>query len=142
MSSIIRKYQDRQRSPFLTLGKSKTKQSFKAECDINTILKNYKKTGLLSHVSQYQGKYEDLSQPTDYQTALNLVIDAQLAFDTLPSQIRKQFQNDPAQFLNFVDNPENEDKMIEMGLLPPKTLAQPIEPATSAQTVETETPQA
>ena len=32
---------------FQTSGLSRTKQSFKNECDVNNILKNYNKTGIL-----------------------------------------------------------------------------------------------
>lgn len=116
MEPIIRKAYERQRSDFNTIGKSATKQSFKDECDINTILKKYRKSGLLEHVSQYQGKYADLSEPTDYQTALNIVIQATAAFDSLPSNIRKRFANNPGAFLEFADNPDNQEEMIKLGL--------------------------
>lgn len=110
----------RTRSPYLTVGDSKTKQSFKQECDVNTLLKKYRKTGLLEHVNMYQGRYENLSDPVDYQTALNLVLSATAAFDSLPSQVRKQFSNSPHEFLTFVNNPENESAMRDLGLLPPE----------------------
>lgn len=97
-------------------GATMTQQNFKAECDINTILKKYQKTGLASHVSSHQGDYVDLSTPVDYQTALNVVINAQASFDSLPSSIRKQFDNDPGTFVQFVSNPDNSDALIEMGL--------------------------
>jgi len=97
-------------------GQSRTKQSFKAECDINTILKKYQKTGLLSHVSQYQGRYEDLPSEIDYQQSLNAIIAAEESFSSLPSKIRARFGNDPAEFLQFVENPANENEMIDLGL--------------------------
>ena len=37
-------------------------------------------------------------------------------FEELPSQIRKKFNNDPAQFLDFVQNENNKDALYEMGL--------------------------
>lgn len=109
-------YSDRIRVITPTGGDTMTQQNFKAECDINTILKKYQKTGLVTHVSQHNGDYVDLSTPVDYQTALNVVINAQASFDSLPSTIRKQFNNDPGTFVAFACNPENNEALIEMGL--------------------------
>lgn len=97
-------------------GLSRTKQSFKKECDINFILAKYRKTGLIDHLNTYQGNYSDLSNPVDYQTAMNIIINADMAFSTLPSEIRSKFNNDPHAFLTFVSDPKNEDSMIELGL--------------------------
>lgn len=93
-----------------------TQQSFKAECDINTIMARYQKTGLLEHVSRYQGRYEDVAESMDYQSALNVVMAAEEAFASLPSSIRARFENDPGQFLAFVEDPGNEDEMVDLGL--------------------------
>lgn len=119
---------DIQKIPFLTAyGKkprvqlecndpSRTKQSFQKECDINTIMAKYQKTGLVSHVSNFKGNYSELPNQLSYHEALNNVMASKNAFSTLPSSIRTQFGNDPAQFLEFVQNPDNTDEMIEMGL--------------------------
>lgn len=110
-------YSPKERVFTILSGKTLTQQHSKNECDINQILKKYRKTGLLDHVNTYQGKYDDLSQPIDYQTALNVVINAKNSFDSLPSNIRKKFDNEPAKFLDFVGNPDNLDEMREMGLM-------------------------
>ena len=95
---------------------TRTKQSFQAECDINGILARYEKTGLISHVKQNQPMYADLVGASDYHSSLNMVIQAQEAFQALPSKIRERFENDPARFLAFMENPKNQDEMIELGL--------------------------
>ena len=98
-------------------GESRTKQQFAKECDINNILKQFRKTGMITHVAKQQGYYGDFIGAGTYHDALNLIQDAQDMFMTLPSQIRAEFDNDPAKFLEFVHNPDNEEKMREMGLL-------------------------
>lgn len=98
---------------------SLTHQSFKDECDINRILHKYRKTGLIDHVNRYQGQYGDFSEVESFQDALQIVQDANEAFYTLPSELRKELGNDPAAFLDFVKNPENTEKMRSYGLLPP-----------------------
>jgi hypothetical protein len=44
------------------------------------------------------------------------MIEAKSNFDNLPLEVRKQFNYDPAAFLEFVDNPENLDQLVAMGL--------------------------
>ena len=47
---------------------------------------------------------------------MNQIIAEQEAFNSLPSDIRKKFDNDPAEFLEFVSDEKNNDEMIQMGL--------------------------
>ena len=93
-----------------------TQQHAKAECDINNILKQYDRTGLITHINSAKAQYGDFTEVNEYQESLNRVMMAQEAFMELPSAIRKQFENDPGQFFEFATNPENQDAMVEMGL--------------------------
>lgn len=93
------------------------KQSFKDECDVNKIMERFEKTGLISHVNKYQGDYGDAVGIQDYHASMNQVIAAQEAFDSLPSKIRARFGNNPGDFLNFMENPENKDEAIQLGLI-------------------------
>lgn len=94
----------------------KTEQAHKASCDINSILKQYDRTGLITHVNRIQAEYGDYTAINEYQQSLNLVIKAQADFDALPSAIRKRFGFDPGLFVEFVTNPSNQDEMIRLGL--------------------------
>lgn len=93
-----------------------TEQCHKADCDINTILKRYDKTGLITHVNNAVAEYGDFTLVNEYQESLNLVIKAQESFEELPSAVRKKFDYDPGQFLEFATNPENKEEMIKLGL--------------------------
>lgn len=95
---------------------SLTRQEFAKESDINNILKQYNKTGMLSHLTKHRGDYTELSQ-IDYHTALNQLNDAKESFDSLPSELRKKFEFNPANFIAFVSDPENKDEIAKMGLL-------------------------
>lgn len=138
MSEFKTAYSNRVRFSINTGDDSLVQQSFKKECDINHILKKYQKTGLVDHVSQFNGKYDDVSQGLDYHNALNVVLSAQAAFESLPSSIRKQFSNNPGEFLNFVENPANYDKMVEMGLINPVPEAVPAKPVAPQEPAEPE----
>lgn len=119
LSSIDVRERERPRVQKFFMKPSMTKQSFKAECDINTIMKKYEKTGLISHVAKHNGRYGDFLAAPDYLDAMVSVVQAQEAFSTLPAALRKRFGNDPAEFLDFVSNPANEDEMRKLGLLKP-----------------------
>lgn len=94
-----------------------TKQEFKDSCDINNIIAKYQKTGVLEHVNRYQGDYCDVATELDYRAAQDILIKAEDAFNSLPSSIRDRFANDPANFLSFVENPDNRPEMAKLGLL-------------------------
>jgi len=92
-----------------------TQQHSKDQVDINNIMKRYIKTGVLDHVAKYKPQYRD-NNSIDYQESMNIVIKADEMFSELPAQARKQFNNDPAAFLDFVQDPANHDKLHELGL--------------------------
>lgn len=97
---------------------SMTKQEFMADCDIHNILAEFKVTGQIKHLAANAaaGVYADLSNLPDYQTALNTVAAGEAAFASLPSKLRARFENDPAQFLAFLEDPANQDEIIALGL--------------------------
>ena len=94
----------------------RTEQHHADACDVNNILKQYDRTGLLSHVNEMKAHYGDFTEVNEYQESLNTVIYAQNAFDDLPSDVRKRFANDPGLFIEFVTNPSNIDEMVDIGL--------------------------
>lgn len=112
-----RKRTDRDRVSFRPIGETMAKQSHKAECDINTILAKYIKTGVLSHV-RAGGTYEDMPGPMEFQDAMNLVIEAERMFLEMPAKLRSRFQNDPKELLQFCSDPANKDEAIALGLIP------------------------
>jgi len=125
------------RKPFSVVGDSRTHQSFKRECDINNIMSKYQKTGLAEHVNKHQGDYGDLIDVPTYHDAMNKIISANESFSTLPSSIRTKFNNNPAEFLDFVSNPENVEEMGKMGLLPAQQPdVQPVEDTPAPEPVE------
>ncbi|AXL14689.1 internal scaffolding protein [Microviridae sp.] len=117
---------------------SKAKQAFKDECNINNIMNKYQETGLIDHMNSFKAQQGDFSEVLDYQSVMNQVIDARESFLDLPSTIRKEFDNDPTKFLDFVNDPSNKDKMIELGLAKaPRIQSKPI-PESDSQTLSAE----
>lgn len=95
-----------------------TRQAHKDECDINVIMSQYEKSGLLAHVNEYQGEYADYDE-IDFHEAMNTVVKAEQMFESVPSSIREKFNNDPGKFLDAVTHEETgEATLRELGLLP------------------------
>lgn len=94
----------------------KTEQAHAKDTDINYILKDYTRTGFIKHANRNQGRYDDVTG-VDFQDAMNIIATANSMFENLPSQIRKRFNQNPAEFLDFVQNPANGTEMERMGIL-------------------------
>ncbi len=105
-------------------GDGAAQQQFKDDCDVNTIMQRFQKTGAIDHVSKHQPQY-GFATPNDYHQSLNIIMTAQSMFNDLPSKIRNEFSNNPQAFLEFVQDPKNADRAKELGLtLSPKAAAQ------------------
>ncbi len=115
--------------------RSRTKQQFKDECDINNILSKYQKSGAVTHVNKHAAEY-GFATSEDFTSAMFLVTDAQAMFNELPSSLRTKFKNDPAEFLEFVQDPENADELVELGLAPPPVPAERSSPPADVGTAE------
>lgn len=112
-----------------------TKQSHKDECDIHKILRQYQRTGILSHISAQSAQFVDLPDSVDYQESVHILMRAEEAFSALPSQVRSSFDNDPLKFLQAFNDPGQEGRLRDLGLLKPKVVSSPVEgpPAPSTE---------
>lgn len=97
-------------------GESITQQQFKAECDVNNILAKYKRTGMLTHIQKHQGNFGDFSSIEDYQTSLGKLMQAQQSFESLPSELRAKFENDPAKLIAYLSDDKNNAEAVKLGL--------------------------
>lgn len=96
----------------------RTKQSFKAESDINHIMARFQKTGVIAFQQRFAPTYGDVSG-ADFQRAMQVVARSKSMFAELPAHLRDRFNNDPKQFLDFVQNDANRPEAEKLGLLKP-----------------------
>lgn len=94
-----------------------TQQSDAAECDINTIVARAKAGADISRLVRAEGQYGDWSNLPDFRTMLNMVNKARDQFMALDAQVRKRFNNDPAQLLDFLGDEKNRDEAVKLGLV-------------------------
>jgi len=92
-----------------------TDQSGGPDSDINNIVARFHKTGILPNVN-VDLVFADVSDAPSYQDALQIVINAENQFMSLDAKTRKKFDNSPAQFLEWIENPENAREVASMGL--------------------------
>lgn len=98
---------------------SLAQQSFKDECDINTIVKRFGLTGQMP-VNVRPPTYQDFGDAVfDYATAMNAVAAARESFDRMPASVREKFGNDPQAFVEFCSDEKNIDEMRKLGLAVP-----------------------
>lgn len=104
-------------------GISRTRQEFAEECDVNVLMRKYDNSWP-PPPNGYVPQYLDVTEVPDLMTAQAFLIDAQEAFMRLPARVRREFDNDPVQFVDFATDPENLDQMRLWGLAAPKEAAE------------------
>lgn len=94
-----------------------TQQSGKDECDINLIVERAKR-GAAVPFNERQPFYGDFTEiPTDLRVCLDQAKKANDAFMSLDAKVRFEFDNDPVKLLDFLNDPKNRDRAIELGLV-------------------------
>jgi len=114
--SFLRRDHETAPRPTIDCGPGKTKSNMKDASDINLIMARYKKTGLINFVDKRQAEYMQ-SNPVDFHEAMNLIAESNSLFADMPAYLRKRFNNDPGEFLKFVQEEENRPEMIDLGLV-------------------------
>lgn len=95
---------------------SRTKQSFKDDCDINLIVKRHAQRGMWDHLAPHTPTYGDFTGATDLQDAIFKVDEANRDFMTLPAALRSAVNNDPVQLLEALASEEGTEELIQLGL--------------------------
>lgn len=93
---------------------SLTEQQFAFDADINNIVKGFTQPQAVVNTPIFGQKF-DLDM---YQNAINIVADAKSEFYKLPSNIRREFDDDPAKLVKFMDSTDEADikKGVKLGL--------------------------
>jgi len=124
---------EEQSRPKVITGPGLTKQSMAKDTDINLIMAKYQKTGLVNFVNENQGEYME-APDMDFHEAIEYIAKSKELFDEMPSTLRKKFNNDPGEFLDFVHDENNADEMVSLGLAKRETEAPTTAKAETAKT--------
>lgn len=95
---------------------SKTDPSQADDCDINNIMRKFRKTGQVTHLNNANGFFADVSEMTNLHEAMIKAKNAEDAFLLYPADLRKKFNNNYANLVTFLNDPSNDEDAIELGL--------------------------
>lgn len=107
-----------------------TVQSEKDNCDINVIMNRYATCGtpLPYRTDGVQPVYADVSQLGDYMENYQRCKQAEEMFNALPSALRKELDNNPANLLAFIQDNANRERCVEYGLINKPAVEAPQDP--------------
>lgn len=117
----LRRQQDFSNCPTLT------EQHTAHLTNINYLIEKYKPDELAAYIAartQYRQEIvgHNFAAEPSLQDAKNIVYRSKQEFEALGEDITSQFRNH-VEFLKFVDNPANAEKLIKLGLITPKQLS-------------------
>ena len=92
--------------------------------DINYLMEKYQPDELAAYIAARAAYRQeilghDFSTEPSMQDAMNIVYRSRVEFNNLDEDIRNKFKNH-VEFLKFIDNPDNAEKMIKYGILKPR----------------------
>lgn len=101
-------------------------QAWKATCDMSTIIDRYIRTGDSNILNQRAGFYADVTDlPKNYVELSNMLQNADNFFNSLPAEIKKEYEFNPAIFFAKADI----DSVIA------KAFGKPVEPTDKVEPV-------
>lgn len=108
------------RTGLLTTEESKTQQHQAEQADINFIVNNFLRTGMVPQIPTPPG-LEVFGEIFDFQSAMDAIKAANDSFLALPASARNRFNNNTATFLAHIDTveqmPDGPDKEHELQAL-------------------------
>lgn len=105
------------RVTFETCGKCMVDQSAKNSTDINLIVKRAQNNGGVLPAATKVAHYLDTSDMPDLIQTFDIVNNAKELFSQLPASVKKLMNHDPANLVSVLSDPNNEELLIEEGLL-------------------------
>lgn len=96
--------------------------------DLNYLINKYRPDELAAYIAAKNAHRQeiighDFSIEPNLQEAKNITLQFKKFFESLPNEISQNFKNH-VEFLKFIDNDNNADKLIKLGLMKPKEIAQ------------------
>jgi len=101
---------------FQTVGESMTEQGHGKAANINSIMAKYHMSGLVPRPAQapIYGDFCDVGSFLECKERLENTISD---FQSLPAALRKRFDNDPAELIEFLCDRENLQEAVQLGLV-------------------------
>lgn len=97
----------------------RTQGQYLNECDINVVVATYRRADEPYPNQRAAGRpqYADLPDATDLHSSLNMVADATNAFNSLPSDVRERYGNNPVDFVSALAVPSERAFLLDSGVM-------------------------
>lgn len=112
-----------------------TKQSFRDESNINNIIDKWRATGHVPRINSMSPTYGDFTNVDSYLNSVLRVQEIDEQFAALPSAIRDRMANDPANLLRFLQDDNNIEEAISLGIIQKPPVAPPEPPPKEPQAI-------
>lgn len=112
---------------------SRTVQSFAPDADLNVIAKRFGINGIPTTPID-PANFRDTTQDPDLRQVLEHQREAKDSFRALPEKLRKRFHNDPLEMWTFVNDPDNAEEAVRLGLLTRRNADADADPANTSTT--------
>lgn len=109
-------YSPQVRVTFDTEGDSLTEQQFAEESQILNKIRKYDSQGFFDSINRNPAQYTDFTQVRDLADAIDQIEEARASFLTIPSDVRKKFNNSASEFFDFASKESNYDELVKLGL--------------------------
>lgn len=119
MPKFFTKYNPPKVSGWNSDQESKVQEQFADACQTDTIIRKYNMMGINPFIAAGGSQYLDTTDLPSFVVAQNSQVRVREYFEGLPSDIRLEFNNDPAQFAEAVLDPQNADYLRDIGVLAP-----------------------
>lgn len=102
-------------------GPSVVQRHFRDQQNVNNIVARYKQTGLDPYADRIGNQRFGFATSKSFTEAMQQVAAVQSAFATLPSAVRAEYENDPAQWLDSQGQDQGSDEIV-----PPEALQEAV----------------
>jgi len=93
-----------------TKSKNHTRSEQAPATDINNIVKRFHKTGVIDWVANNEPQFGDFTN-INFEEIQNKVAQGKQLFESLPAHVRKEFNNNPSEFIEFIQTKDNIEDM-------------------------------
>lgn len=134
MPEIRARYGERERVSLVIEGESRTKQSFRDEVNINSVLARYARTGVWASGNNRPPRFEDVSGVGSFHEAIEKARGIRELVADLPPRAQELYTAAPAVFLHAYSEAADRADLEALGLLEPleAPVEAPVEPAAPA----------
>lgn len=110
----VRSRWDRKRVALNTGNETPVQQQFKDEVDVNSIVSRVLRTGDVTVLNRREPNY-GFAESVSYHEAMNVIVNTEERFNSLPAKIRDHFNSDIMEFMEAMEKPDFEEVMKGLG---------------------------